>query len=119
MIEVEKRSSKIAYITGFISLFVGYSFWKYLWDGAFYQLMAFGLLCYAFSFYNEAKNKTWEIITYIGLFACINNFTDELSGLACTFNWSEYLSIIFAIIFLVYKRYIKYKFITFKRKLQK
>jgi len=119
MIEVEKISSKIAYILGFISLFVGFTFWKCLWDGAFYHLMAFGLLCYTFSFYNEAKNKVWKIITYIGLIACINNFTDEAAGEACTFNWSEYLCLIFSIIFLVNKRFIKSKINNFRRKLHR
>ena len=107
MIEVEKRVSKISYVVGFSSSLAGYSFREFLWYGSFYHLMAISFVCYTSALWNEADNTIWKKITFIGLMACVNNLTDEITGKACEFNWSEYISIIIVAIYTFFGNRIK------------
>lgn len=107
MIAVEKKVSKISYVVGFVSSLMGYSFREFLWNDSFYHLMALSFVCYTFALWNEAKNNVWKKITFIGLTACANNLTDELTGTACQFNFSEYLSFFIVAIYTFWGDRIK------------
>jgi len=101
---VNSPLSKIALLIGFISAFIGYSFWDYLWNSAFYQFIAFAFVSYTFAIFNECQSITWKKIALIPLVASINAFTDELFSYGYVFNWSEYVSLGFIAIYLYLKK---------------
>lgn len=101
---VNSPLSKIALLIGFISAFIGYSFWDYLWNSAFYQFIAFAFVSYTFAIFNECQSITWKKIALIPLVASINALTDELFSCGYVFNWSEYVSLGFIAIYLYLKK---------------
>lgn len=101
---VHKRLSKIALIGGFISAFIGYSFHECLWYMAFYHLIALAFVGYTYALYNETTLPLWRRLTFIVFIASVNAFTDELTGQAMVFNWSEYISVLIIAIYLYLKK---------------
>ena len=101
---VNSPLSKIALLIGFISAFIGYSFWEYLWNSAFYQFIAFAFVSYTFAIFNECQSITWKKIAFIPFIASANALTDELFSCGFVFNWSEYVSLGFIAIYLYFKK---------------
>jgi hypothetical protein len=117
MIGVERRESKVIYTIGFVSTFIGYSFYKCLWADAFYHLMAVSFVCYTYCFWAESRSDIWRKLTFIGFVACCNNLTDELIGEPCVFSYSEYISIVIISIYTFKKEVIKKLIVKFAKKL--
>jgi hypothetical protein len=106
MIVMEKRLSKYTLIGGFVSAFVGYSFWDYLWKGSYYQLITMAFCFYTYTIYNECSTNVWKCISFCIFISTINAFHDELIGQGTVFDYSEYFSFLTIIIFIfVTKRF--------------
>lgn len=103
---MEKKNSKISITIGFVIAFIGYSFWKFLWPGAFYHLISVALVCYTYTIHNECNTLKWNKLTFVPFMVSINMLLDELIRTPCVINWTEYVSIMCVILYICTKKKI-------------
>ena len=92
MIEMESLKSKILLVTGFISAFIGYSFWPLLWVDSFYHFMSFAFCCYLTCIYFCLKSLIWRKIAFVIWATAFNALLDEIWGTPTRINFTEYFA---------------------------
>ena len=101
---MESPVNKVAFITGLSSALIGYSFWGYLWNDAFYHFISVSFVCYTFIIHRKAKSLVWQKLTFFGFVAASNALMDEIKGTANVFDWSEYISILVVLIYIFVRK---------------
>lgn len=58
---------------------LAFTFWRFLWEGAFYQLMAAGVFLLFWELEATAKHGSYlQLFSTIGFWLSLNNLLDEL-----------------------------------------
>jgi uncharacterized membrane protein len=95
--------SKIWFVSGFISAVMAYSFWPYLWENSFYQLVSFSFLAYTRSLYLQSKGS-WSLAVFVVWLTCVNSFLDEILFNPKEMNINEYIGFLLIILITVSQR---------------
>ena len=103
---VIKSLGKIAFIIGFFSAVIGYSFHPILkslgWNGAFYHLIAFAFVCYLYEVWASETRYTWKVVKFGVLMTACNSLSDEIRGIGAKFDVGEYILLIVILIYTIY-----------------
>lgn len=92
-----KSRSGIVLIVGFVSCFIAYSFYKLLWEGAFYDLISLSFACYTYVIYTLSKGK-WSLFSFVVFLTALNALIDELVFDPTITSTNEYLGFILTVI---------------------
>ena len=75
-----------------LSFLLAYSAWPYLWHGAFYQLMAIGILILMWDININCIPYTFKsAVSSIGLWLAFNNLLDEIIFNPKSIDANEYI----------------------------
>lgn len=96
-------SDKLWHTMGFSSTFLAYGFFPFLWDNAFYHLIAFAFVCLNVVIYKIVKGQ-WKLVALVMLVTSINNLLDELFFNPKIIDYNEYLTLIITIIIVYIQR---------------
>lgn len=99
-----KLVSKIILIVAFSCGLLAYNLRFWLWENAFYHLIALEFVLLYIIIWNEAKSKWWKVISWIMAWTCIDSFVDEFID-PTKFSVNEYIGFLIIVIFgFLYER---------------
>ncbi len=97
------RRAKILFLIGFVSAFLAYSIYPYLWDKSFYHLTALSFVGYAGALYFQTKGG-WSLVVLVAFMSAINAFIDELFFNPTIFESNEYVGFLTIILVVLFQR---------------
>lgn len=92
-----KNSIGIILVLGFLSCFIAYSLYNFLWKGAFYHLTSLGFVCYTYVIYKLSKGK-WSLFSFVVFLTALNSLVDELLFDPERISLNEYLGFVLTLI---------------------
>lgn len=97
--EIEnKRKGRILFIMGFLFALGAWNH-KYLWDYAFYHLVALSFVSFIMETWIRETSKIWLVIRGFVMITALNNLKDELIGEGDLYKIGEYVAFTFIAIF--------------------
>lgn len=91
------------FVLSFISIVGAYSAWPYLWKGAFYQLLALGLVSIWRHVYLKSTG-TWSIAYFVTWLISCNNLADELFFDNSKMDWNEWTGFLLIVFITLVQR---------------